>query len=222
MWKRIAVATCLAILAAGALSAQEELNENERTLLTVVEPLQRAVASGDRAAVAELLIYPIDVWNGRARVTMRDEAEFMKIYDRVVDFRLKRTIARADVRKAFSNYQGWMFDRGRIWIGMRGEDLGVITINAPTMFEYGESVPYDAEDTLQFPDLVGEYVGESGDGTREFLFTGKSGNARVSLPAAVNEAKFSIGTKTFVLRLARGGGDRLILTIAQPSKKKRS
>ena len=200
---------------AAPLRAQEELSENEKTLLTVVQPLQQAVQEDDRAAVAKLLVYPLDVWNGRRRVTVGNASQFLAIYDKVVDFRLKRTIARADVRKAFSNYQGFMFDRGRIWIGMRGDAFGIITINPPSMFEYGESIPFDTEDTLNFPAVIGEYLGEN-DGAQQFLFTGADGNATVSVATPQRDATFTVGASRYTLELvAPGEGgvpQRLILT----------
>ena len=192
----------------------EELTENEKTLLTVVEPLQRAVQQDDRAAVAKLLIYPLDVWNGRRRVTVGNASEFLNIYDKVVDFRLKRTIARADVRKAFSNYQGFMFDRGRIWIGSRGDEFGIVTINRPSIFDYGDDIPFDTDDTLNFRDLIGEYLGVE-NGAQRFLFTAAGGNASVSV-APEKDATFIVGARRYNLELvapdASGVPQRLILT----------
>jgi hypothetical protein len=182
----------LALVTFNSVLAQEALNENERTLLTVVEPLQRSVQRDDRAAVAKLLVYPLDVWNGRKRVTVSTPSEFLAIYDRVVDFRLKRTIAHADVRKAFSNSQGFMFDDGRIWIGTRGERFGVITINEPTIHRYGESILFDEDSTMSFPDVIGESLGRD-----VFLFTAPAAEARISIPQGQKEATFAIGGKSY-------------------------
>jgi hypothetical protein len=203
--------------------AQEELNENERTLLTVIEPLQRAVERDDRAAVAQLLVYPLDVWNGRRRVTVNSPSEFLAIYDQVVDFRLKRTIARADVRKAFSNSQGFMFDSGRIWIGMRGDAFGVVTINDPTIHRFGESILFDDESTMSFAGVIGEYAGRGDDGAERFLFTAPGGDAHVSIAPDQKEATFTIDRRRYTAELVapatEGRSGRLILWTTQAHRR---
>jgi hypothetical protein len=210
----VAVVALLSL--SSALRAQEDLNENEKELLSVVEPLQQGVQRDDRAAVAKLLVYPLEVWNGNARVTIKTPAAFLGQYEKIVDFRLKRTIVRADVRKAFSNYQGSMFDRGRIWIGMRGESFGVVTINQPAMHDYNDSIPFDTDDTLNFRDLIAEYLGQSDNHEQLFLFTAADGNARVAIPEGEKETIFTVGATRYRLSLVASSGgaiaDHLILS----------
>jgi hypothetical protein len=191
----VAMIACLSL--SSALRAQEDLNENEKELLSVVEPLQQGVQRDDRAAVAKLLVYPLEAWNGRTRVTIKTAAAFLAQYEKIVDFRLKRTIARADVRKVFSNYQGSMFDRGRIWIDRRGESFGVVTINQPAMQDYNESIPFDTDDTLNFREVICEYLGQSDKHEQLFLFTAAGGNARVAIPAGEKETIFNVGATRY-------------------------
>jgi hypothetical protein len=204
---RLPLIALLALIAFNGALAQEGLNENERSLLAVIEPLQRSVQHDDRAAVAKLLVYPLDVWNGRKRVTLHTPSEFLAMYDQVVDFRLKRTIAHADVRKAFTNSQGFMFDLGRIWIAMRGETFGVITINEPTIHRYGETILFDGESTMSFPDVIGEYLGRGDDGAERFLFTARHGDAHVSISEGKKEATFTIDGRRYRVQLVAPATD---------------
>jgi hypothetical protein len=109
-----------------------------------------------------------------------------------------------------------MFDRGRIWIGMRGESFGVVTINQPAMQDYNDSVPFDADDTLNFREVIAEYLGQSDNREQLFLFTAADGNARLAIPEGQKETTFTVGATRYRLELVASSdgtiADHLILS----------
>ncbi len=96
-----------------------------------LQALKKAVAEGDREAVAELTAFPLRAWTGRAVVEVPDASHFFLVYPRIFDQALREAIARATVDELFANYQGVMIDNGRLWFSPLGDRLKIITINAP-------------------------------------------------------------------------------------------
>jgi hypothetical protein len=96
--------------------------------------LQPAVAADRRDTVAGLIEYPISAWIGGRSATLRNRREFLAKYDAIFTKSLKATIAAAKVENSWANWQGVMFDSGRIWLRPKGpnDSLRIVTINAPT------------------------------------------------------------------------------------------
>ena len=108
--------------------------------------LQEDLARDDRAAVAERFEYPLQAWNGERSVKIKSEKQLVKSFDRIFDRGLRATIASASAATAFANWQGVMFDDGRIWLRPGEADeavdlpdegegapdaLRIVTINPP-------------------------------------------------------------------------------------------
>ena len=102
------------------------------TVQRFVDSLHAIVRRSDRRALARLLDYPILAWDGAQNRRIRSEAEFLQRYDAIVSPALRRSIAAVTVDSLFSNWQGVMFDNGRVWFHTVSPGvLKIATINAP-------------------------------------------------------------------------------------------
>ena len=82
----------------------------------VFTALQQGVASGDRAAVAALMRYPLRVDVAGNPRQIRDAATFEREYDSVVTRGVARTIAAQNFDTVFASQQGVMLGNGQVWI----------------------------------------------------------------------------------------------------------
>lgn len=82
----------------------------------VFKSLQQAVASGDRAAVAALVRYPLKVGTQGASREVSDAATFQREYDRIITAPVARAIAAQSFDTVFVNQQGVMIGSGQVWI----------------------------------------------------------------------------------------------------------
>jgi hypothetical protein len=102
------------------------------TVLRFVDSLQAIVRRSDRRALARMLDYPVLAWDGTQNRRIRSDAEFLQRYDAIVSPSLRRSIATVTVDSLFSNWQGVMFDSGRVWFHTVSPGiLKIATINAP-------------------------------------------------------------------------------------------
>lgn len=94
--------------------------------------LKTALNKDDRAAVCRMVAYPARVWDGRKSVTVRNAKELRRHFDDVFSPELRRVVNAASSQTAWANWQGVMFDSGRIWLAV-GDDgrLRILTINPP-------------------------------------------------------------------------------------------
>lgn len=91
--------------------------------------LQTAVAKDDRDAVAELVSYPLHVYS-RKRLSVGSRQEFLRRYPMIFTARVKRSVAAARLETLFANWQGVMFDSGRVWFAPDEQGaLKIVTIN---------------------------------------------------------------------------------------------
>ncbi len=96
------------------------------------DKLKTAVASGDKEAVADLILFPLRV-NGKGsalKITTREE--FLKQYDTLFTEPIKKALANQSKDTLFVNYQGVMVGNGELWLGgdiSAPQRLGIITIN---------------------------------------------------------------------------------------------
>lgn len=94
--------------------------------------LQKAVQADERKTVAALVRYPLRAWNGKRTVSIRDRRELLAQYPAIFTADLRKVIAAARVETAFANWQGVMWESGRIWIAADETGaLGLITVNEP-------------------------------------------------------------------------------------------
>ncbi len=96
MWSK---STALAIAACSMLTASAAAAPpiDERLVMKVVGELRGAISRDDRAAVAALIEYPINVIAGGMRIPMPNAAELIRNYDVVFQPSLKAVIAQAAV-----------------------------------------------------------------------------------------------------------------------------
>jgi hypothetical protein len=95
--------------------------------------LQKAVAADDRKAVAALVRFPLRAWDGRRSVSIPDRRALGARYGAIFTADLRKVVADARVDTAFANWQGVMWESGRIWIAPdEAGTLRIITINAPS------------------------------------------------------------------------------------------
>ena len=92
--------------------------------------LQTAVAKDDRDAVAELVRYPLRVGSRKRLISVGSRQEFLRRYPMIFTERVKASVAAARLETLFANWQGVMFDSGRVWFAP--DELGalkIVTIN---------------------------------------------------------------------------------------------
>jgi hypothetical protein len=84
----------------------------QRVILTV----QKAVAAHDAAAVAALVSYPITVTIAGHRRVIRNPAQFIARYDRIVTPAIAGAVSAEKYGDLFVRDQGVMFGNGEMWI----------------------------------------------------------------------------------------------------------
>lgn len=83
---------------------------------SVFNQLKAGVAAGDRAAVAALVDYPLEVTiDGHAR-RIADATEFVASWDSVITPDIERVVAEQQFEKVFVNWQGVSLGDGQVWI----------------------------------------------------------------------------------------------------------
>ncbi|NDK38503.1 hypothetical protein DT603_06560 [Pseudoxanthomonas gei] len=82
----------------------------------VIEAYQKAVASGDKAAVAALVRYPLEVTIEGSRTTVRDASTFVQQYDRIITPAIARAVTTQKYAELLVNQKGVMFGNGETWI----------------------------------------------------------------------------------------------------------
>ncbi|MET0893669.1 MAG: hypothetical protein ABWY01_08895 [Pseudoxanthomonas sp.] len=82
----------------------------------VIEAYQKAVASGDKAGVAALVRYPLEVTIEGSRTTIRDASAFAQQYDRIITPAIARAVTTQKYAELLVNQKGVMFGNGETWI----------------------------------------------------------------------------------------------------------
>lgn len=140
MW-RLALLLC-GSPAVGILPAQQPpsraaydvANTDSATVARFIAKLQHAAALNDSIAIASLIDYRhnIGLWDGRNTAYYSTRAQFLRAYHRIFDANLKHEIAAVTPDSLFANYQGVMFNSGRVWIYPNDNgQLLIVTINEP-------------------------------------------------------------------------------------------
>ena len=92
--------------------------------------LKQAVASGDRAAVASMVDFPLTVHEVKgASKTYRDAAALRANYARVFTPEVVDAVAAAKPDDLFARDQGVMIGQGEIWMNEVQGTMKVITVN---------------------------------------------------------------------------------------------
>lgn len=93
------------------------------------DTLKKAVADGDKAAVAAMVDYPFQARIGGKSRKIRDAAHFIADYDQIITAKVKHALAAQTYETLFANWQGVMIGDGEIWFSGVG-DAGVVKITA--------------------------------------------------------------------------------------------
>ena len=96
---------------------------------TFFDNLKKAVAAGDKAAVAAMIEYPFQVRIGGKSLKIRDAAHFIADYDQVITARVKHALQGQTYETLFANWQGVMVGQGEIWFsGVGDADVIKVTV----------------------------------------------------------------------------------------------
>ena len=124
----LALALVLVLTLAGAGRAagptQEECDlggfDSPAKLTSLIANLQKAVKSGDKAAVAALVDYPITVKLGGAERDIENQADFIKNYDAIMTKPVRDAVLSFKMKDYFINRQGLTMSddtgKGSIWL----------------------------------------------------------------------------------------------------------
>ena len=99
-----------------------------------IAQLQHAAATNDSVAIADLIDYEnnVGLWDGRQANHVSNRRQFLRAYHKIFDRQLRAEIATVTPDSLFANYQGVMFNRGRVWAYPSAQgQLLIITINEP-------------------------------------------------------------------------------------------
>lgn len=115
----VAFVLCLLARASGADEPIEKrmddlFGEHER-YLAFFQTLKDSVVRDDKKAVAGLLYYPLDVFDGRRRRVVRTPAEFLKRYHEVFNENVIRAVKAQEPAALFANWRGVMLGNGQVW-----------------------------------------------------------------------------------------------------------
>jgi hypothetical protein len=83
---------------------------------TTIKAYQKAVADGDKAAVAALVSYPLAVTLDGKQTSIPDAMAFVGHYDQIVTPAIARVIKAQAYRDLMVNGRGVMFGSGETWI----------------------------------------------------------------------------------------------------------
>jgi hypothetical protein len=113
--------------ACGSETAESRVKDAPNAM-TFFEKLRKVVERNDRNAVAEMVHFPLRV-NGKYRVANRKE--FLRMYDRVFDAKVRQAIKQQRTECIFGNWQGFMAGNGDVWFEytLKDPNFKVIAVN---------------------------------------------------------------------------------------------
>lgn len=106
--------------------------EDPQAFLDVFNAVKAAIASGDKAEVANHILYPLRVNGVSGKTKIQTRGAFVKQYDAIITQEVKDAIANQTADNLFVNYQGVMVGNGDIWFGGSADKpqiIGIIAIN---------------------------------------------------------------------------------------------
>lgn len=88
------------------------------------------VTENDKAGLANLISYPIEVSIKGSRVSIDNKEEFEQKYDDIINTEFKEKISNCYTKYLFSNYMGIMLGNGEIWFeNLNNSGLQIYAIN---------------------------------------------------------------------------------------------
>ncbi|QHW33304.1 hypothetical protein GZH47_22590 [Paenibacillus rhizovicinus] len=94
--------------------------------------VKAAIARGDKAEVANHILYPLRVNGASGTELIQTRGEFVKQYDAIMTKQVRNAIASQSFDQLFINYQGVMVGNGEIWFAGSADKpqvIGMIAIN---------------------------------------------------------------------------------------------
>lgn len=82
----------------------------------VINAYQKAVAEGDKEGVAALVDYPLDATVDGKQISIKDAADFVRNYDKIVTPAIAGVIKAQKYSELMVNGKGVMFGSGETWI----------------------------------------------------------------------------------------------------------
>lgn len=105
--------------------------DDPAAFIKMFEIAKAAVAADEKAAVAELILLPLQV-NGETPITIKSKEEFIEKYDQIITPSVKDALAAQKVDDLFVRDQGVMVGSGELWFGASAEEpqvYGIIAVN---------------------------------------------------------------------------------------------
>ncbi len=136
----LTLALVLVLALAGAARAEAPTPEecalagikNPAQLTSFIANLQKAVKNGDKAAVATVVDYPIEVKLGGASRRIEAKAACIENYDAIMTKAVRDAVLTQNMGDIFINRKGVMLTdgagEGRIWLAVVSGSLRIITI----------------------------------------------------------------------------------------------
>ncbi|MCW5580816.1 MAG: hypothetical protein KIS72_05720, partial [Luteimonas sp.] len=97
--------------------ALDNLHGNHKPFRDAFDRLKQGLAAGDKAAVAALVVYPLEVTIDGKKRKIANAGQFTDAWDKIVTAEVAQAVARQEYRDAFVNWQGLMVGEGEVWIG---------------------------------------------------------------------------------------------------------
>ncbi|OMF37286.1 hypothetical protein BK133_06705 [Paenibacillus sp. FSL H8-0548] len=104
---------------------------NPTAFVKMFEIAKAAIAADEKKAVAELVLFPLQV-NGENPVKITSKADFIEKYDQIITQSVKDALAAQKVEDLFVRDQGVMVGDGELWFGASAEEpqvYGIIAVN---------------------------------------------------------------------------------------------
>jgi len=95
---------------------------------TLFGQLQKAVAAGDKPAVAALIRFPLQV-NGKTSEVITSSAMLLQRYGQIFNADVTRQIVVANPQAVFCRYDGNTFGDGAVWANTSKGKLAIVVIN---------------------------------------------------------------------------------------------
>ena len=91
--------------------------DDDREVEQFFVSFREGIANGDKKKVAALVSYPIRIkLTSAAPVKVRNSADFVRLYDRIIDAKFKRIIIDTVVKDLWAKSSGVATPGGEIWI----------------------------------------------------------------------------------------------------------
>lgn len=101
--------------------------ENPKQLTSFVKKLQEAIKSKNKAAVAAMVNYPIEVELDGALIGIEEETAFIQNYDSILTKEVQASVLGADLNDIFVNRRGAYLNF--VEMTVEGDKLGIKSIN---------------------------------------------------------------------------------------------